>query len=114
MDRKKSFCPQSWPECPASLTEKLPCIYVADRGAQAASTTFDHKKEINCRVIKELDIIYKHLLEYNKNTFGRFMQDLTLKHEERVAGNRQLRHEIEDMKAQVREVEEILASIKSS
>ena len=38
------------------------------------------------------------------------MQNLTLKHEEWVASNRQLCSEIEDMKVQVREAEEILAS----
>src|SRR5271170_2579705 len=112
MDQKK-LRPQSWPECYTSLTKKLPCVFVTDRGTQAASTTFDHEKEINCRVMKKLDIIYKHLLEYNRDTFGRFMQDLTLKHGERVAGNRQLRSEIEDMKMQVREAEEILATMKA-
>ena len=63
--------------------------------------------------MKELDIIYKHLLDYNRDTFGRFMQNLTLKHEERAASNRQLRSEIEDMKLQVQEAEEILASMKA-
>src|SRR5271170_856784 len=72
MDRKR---PQSWPECPTSLSEKF--VYVADRGTQAASTTFDHEKEINRRVMKELDVIYKYLLEYNRDTFGQFMKDLT-------------------------------------
>jgi len=108
MDRKR---PQSWPECPTSLSEKF--VYVADRGTQAVSTTFDHEKEINRQVMKELDIIYKHLLDYNRDTFGRFMQNLTLKHEERAASNRQLRSEIEDMKLQVQEAEEILASMKA-
>ena len=71
MDRKKLLRPQSWPECPTSLSEKLLCVFVADRGTQADSTTYDQESEINRRVIKELDVIYKHLLEYNRNTFGR-------------------------------------------
>src|SRR5271170_8141225 len=112
MDQKK-LRPQSWPECPASLTKKLPCIFVTDRGTQAASTTFDHEKEINCQVMKELDVIYEYLLKYNRDTFGQFMKDLTREHEQQTTANQQLRSEIEDMKAQVREAKEILASMKS-
>ena len=40
------------------------------------------------------------------------MQDLTRKHEERTMANQQLRSEIKNMKLQVQEAEEILASMK--
>jgi hypothetical protein len=40
------------------------------------------------------------------------MQDLTRKHEERIMANKQLRHEINKMKAQVLDMEKVLASIK--
>ena len=110
MDRKKLLS-QSWPECPTSLSY----VYIADKETQADNNnTCNHEEEIKRRVIKELDIIYNHLLEYNRDNFGRFMQDLSKKHEERIEGNRQLRHEIENMRMQVLEAEEVLASMKRS
>ena len=66
--------------------------------------------EINSRVKNELIIRQKQLLNYNKETFGRFMQDLTREHEEWIMANKQLRHEINKMKAQVKVAEKFLAS----
>jgi hypothetical protein len=55
------------------------------------------------------------LTSYNSNcldTFGRFMQDLTNEHEEQIRANQQLRQEINKIKAQVQEMEKVLASMK--
>jgi hypothetical protein len=106
MDRKK-LRPQSWPECPAPLT--LPISYVIDNGTQTVNIACDHEAEINSRVI----VLQKQLLKYNKETFGRFMQNLTREHEERIKANNQLRHEINKMKAQVQGMEKTLAVMKS-
>ena len=107
MDRKKSR-PQSWPECPTPLT--LPISYVTDNGTQTDNIACDHEAEINGRVI----VLQKQLLKYNKETFGRFMQNLTREHEERIMENNQLRHEINKMKVQVQGIEKALAVMKSS
>ncbi|CAB4411598.1 unnamed protein product [Rhizophagus irregularis] len=109
MDRKKSR-PQSWPECPASIT--LPISYVTDNGTQTDNTVLkhDHEAEINSRVI----ILQEQLLKYNKETFDRFMENLTREHEKRIKANNQLRHEINIMKAQVQGIEKALAYMKSS
>ena len=105
MDQKKSR-PQSWPECPTPLT--LPISYVTDNGTQTDNK--NHEAEINSRVI----VLQEQLLKYNKETFGRFMQNLTREHEERIKANNQLRHEINKMKAQVQGLEKALAFMKSS
>ncbi|PKY46622.1 hypothetical protein RhiirA4_444419 [Rhizophagus irregularis] len=70
MDRKKSH-PQSWPEC---LTP--------DNGSQTENKSCDHRVEIN-RAKYELIV----LLKYNKETYGRFMQNLTRDHEKRIKEN---------------------------
>ncbi|GET56612.1 hypothetical protein GLOIN_2v1826331 [Rhizophagus irregularis DAOM 181602=DAOM 197198] len=56
-------------------------------------------------ISEEVSILQKHLLEYNKVTFGRFMQNLTKEHEKLIKTNHQIRHEIDTMKKQVREIE---------
>ena len=66
-------------------------------------------REINSWVI----VLQEQLLKYNKETFGRFMQNLTREHEERIMENNQLRHEINKMKAQVQGIEKALAVMKS-
>jgi hypothetical protein len=40
------------------------------------------------------------------------MQDLIREHEKRIMANNQLCHEINKMKAQVQEIEKVIASIK--
>ncbi|EXX61985.1 hypothetical protein RirG_166020 [Rhizophagus irregularis DAOM 197198w] len=47
-------------------------------------------------------------------TFGRFMQNLTREHEERIKANNQLRYEINKMKTQVQGLEKALTFMKSS
>ncbi|PKK60234.1 hypothetical protein RhiirC2_819059 [Rhizophagus irregularis] len=107
MDRKK-LRPQSWPKCPAPLT--LPISYVTDNGTQTGNIVCDHEAEINRRV----NVLQEQLLKYNKETFGRFMQNLTREHEKRIKENNQLRQEISKMKAQVQGIEKALAIMKSS
>ena len=97
MDRKK-LRSQSWLECPAPLT--LPISYVSDNGTQTDNTS-DHEAEIISRV----KISQKQLIKYNKETFDRFMQNLT---RERTKANNQLRHEINKMNAQVQGIEQRL------
>src|SRR2546429_629621 len=79
--------PQSWPECPASLS--LPIVYVSDNGTQTDKITCDHKAEINDRVRYEL---IEQLLKFNEETFDQFMQNLIREHEKRIKYNNQLRH----------------------
>ena len=107
MNRKKSR-PQSWPECPAPLT--LPISYVLDSGTQTDIIACDHEAEINSRII----VLQKHLLKYNKETFGRFMQNLTRNHEKQIKKNNQLCQEISKMRTQVQGIEKALAVMKSS
>ncbi|EXX66063.1 hypothetical protein GLOIN_2v1826331 [Rhizophagus irregularis DAOM 181602=DAOM 197198] len=41
-------------------------------------------------ISEEVAILQKHLLEYNKVTFGRFMQNLTREHEKLIETNHQI------------------------
>ncbi|GET61981.1 hypothetical protein RIR_jg12079.t1 [Rhizophagus irregularis DAOM 181602=DAOM 197198] len=107
MDQKK-LCPQSWPECLAPLT--LLISYVTDNGTQTGNIVCDYETEINSRV----NVLQKQMLKYNKETFGRFMQNLTREHEERIKANNQLRYEINKMKTQVQGLEKALTFMKSS
>ena len=115
--------PQSWPEYPTPLA--LPISYVSDTGTQTDNIACkvpcperlwlgpNHEAEINSQVKNELIIRQKQLLDYNNKPFVRFMQDLAREHEERIMANKQLRHEINKMKAQVQKVEKVLASMKA-
>src|SRR5688572_13011556 len=47
---------------------------------------------------KEITLLHKRLLEYNRDTFGQFMQDLNKTHEKQIEANRQMRLEIMDLK----------------
>ncbi|KAG9295535.1 hypothetical protein G9A89_016633 [Geosiphon pyriformis] len=73
--------------------------------------TCDHEEEINRRVKKEVDVLCQLLLEYNENTFGKFMRGITNDHEERVKANKKLRCEVEEKKIELQEAEKILASL---
>ncbi|CAB4426126.1 unnamed protein product [Rhizophagus irregularis] len=68
-------------------------------------------KEMRGVIDEEVTLLQKRLLEYNRATFGRFMQNLTREHERLIEANRQTRHEIDTMKEQVHEMEKILASM---
>jgi cell division septum initiation protein DivIVA len=63
--------------------------------------------------MNELKVFRQHLLDYNKRTFEKFMQDIEREYRERVTANKRLRCEIEDLKMQLLEAERELASMKS-
>ena len=116
MAQEKLLRPRSWPECNVFPTS--PAIYVTDIGVQTNGTwpetlKHDYEKENNCRVMNELKVFRQHLLDYNKRTFEKFMQDIEREYRERVTANKRLRYEIEDLKMQLLEAERELASIKS-
>ncbi|RGB21420.1 hypothetical protein C1646_778076 [Rhizophagus diaphanus] len=107
MAQEKVLRPRSWPEC--SVFPALPAIYVTDIGVQ----TNDYEEENNCQVMNELKVFCQHLLDYNKRTFEKFMQDIERKYRERISMNKKLRCENEDLKMQLQEVKKKLASMKS-
>ena len=116
MAQEKLLRPRSWPECNVFPTS--PAIYVTDIGVQTNGTwpealKHDHEEENNRRVMNELKVFRQHLLDYNKRTFEKFMQDIEREYRERVNANKKMRYEIEDLKMQVQEAEKKLASIKA-
>ena len=63
--------------------------------------------------MNKLKVFCQHLLDYNKRTFKKFMQDIEREYREWVNANKKIRYEIEDLKMQVLEAEKELASMKS-
>ena len=63
--------------------------------------------------MNELKVLSQHLVDYNKRTFGKFMEDIEKDYRERVSMNKKLRCENEDLKMQLQEAEKKLASMKS-
>ena len=104
---------QSWPECSTSLSfKKIPYICVTNSDAQTDNITCDHEEENNRRVMNELKVFRQHLLDYNKRTFKKFMQDIKREYRERISMNKKLRCENENLKMQLQEAEKELASMK--
>ena len=70
----------------------------------------DHEEEINRRVKKEVDVLFRRLLEYNNNekTFGKFMREITIEHEEWVKPNKKLRYKVEEKKIELKKLKNIL------
>ena len=64
--------------------------------------------------MNELKVLSQHLLDYNRRTFGKFMQDIEKDYRERVTANKKMRYEIDNLKMQLLEAEKELASIKSN
>ena len=62
--------------------------------------------------MNELKVLSQHLVDYNKRTFGKFMEDIEKDYRERVTANKKLRCENEDLKMQLQEAEKKLASMK--
>ena len=110
--QKRKMCQkrtQSWPECPTLLPFKeISTIFVADNGTQTDDSTWpgqkdslnqalkhDYEEENNRQVMNELKILSQHLLDYNRQTFGKFMQDIEKDYRERVTANKKMRYEIE-------------------
>ena len=63
--------------------------------------------------MNELKVLHQHLLDYNKRTFEKFMQDIEREYRERISMNKKLQYENEDLKMQLQEAEKKLASMKS-
>ncbi|CAG8603485.1 15777_t:CDS:1, partial [Cetraspora pellucida] len=59
------------------------------------------------------NILCQRLLEHNEKTFGKFMQEITMEHEDRVKANKKLRCEVEEKKIELQEAEKCLAYLKS-
>ena len=94
MAQTKLLRPRSWPECnvfPASSA-----IYVTKSNTQTDNITWpealkhDHEEENNRRVMNELKVFRQHLLDYNKRTFEKFMQDIEREYRERISANKKL------------------------
>src|ERR1043166_9337577 len=110
MAQEKLLRPRSWPEC--NVFPATPAIYVTDNGTQTINITYDHEEENNCRVMNELKVFHQHLLDYNKRTFEKFLQDIEREYREWISTNKKLRCENEDLKMQLQEAERKLASMK--
>ena len=120
MTQENTLRPQSWPECNISLA--LPTIHIVDSGVQISNSTWPdslnqmlkhYPEENNSRVMNELKILFQHLLDYNKRTFGKFMHDIEKEYREQVNANKKMRYEIKNLKMQVLEAEKELAFMKS-
>src|SRR6266498_1669589 len=111
MAQEKILHPRSWPEC--NVFPASPAIYVTDNGTQTINITCDHEEENNRQVMNELKVLSQHLVDYNRRTFKKFMQDIEREYREQVTANKRLLCEVEDLKMQVREAEKELASMKS-
>jgi hypothetical protein len=74
----------------------------------------DYEEENNRQVMNELKVLSQHLLDYNRRTFGKFMQDIEKDYREQVIANKKMRYEIKDLKVQLLEAEKELASMKSN
>src|SRR6266496_5523763 len=117
MAQEKLLRPRSWPECNVFPTS--PAIYVTDIGVQTNGTwpealKHDYEEENNRQVMNELKVLSQHLVDYNKRTFGKFMEDIEKDYRERVTANKKMRYEIKDLKMQLLEAEKKLASMKSN
>ena len=74
----------------------MPAIYVTDNETQMENSVCNHEEENNRRVINELKVLSQHLVDYNKRTFGKFIEDIEKDYRERVTANKKMRYEIED------------------
>jgi len=111
MAQEKVLHPRSWPEC--NVFPALPTIHVVDSGVQTEEIAHDHEEENNRRIVNELKVLSHHLLDYNRRTFGKFMQNIEKDYREWITANKKLRCEINDLKTQLQEAEKELASMKS-
>ena len=51
--------------------------------------------------MNELKVLSQHLLDYNRKTFGKMIQDIDNDYRERVSANKKLRYKVKDLKMQV-------------
>ena len=101
-------------------------IYVSDNRTQTDNSAWlsqrdssnqvlkhDYEEENNRRVMNELKVLSQHLVDYNKRTFGKFMEDIEKDYREQVTANKKMRYVIKNLKMQLLEAEKELASMKS-
>src|ERR1051325_9047375 len=87
--QEKLLRPRSWPEC--NVSPALPTIHVVDSGSQTNDTTWpealkhDYEEENNLQVMNELKVLSQHLVDYNKRTFRKFIEDIEKDYRERVS-----------------------------
>ena len=106
--------------------EKILTIYIADNGTQTDDSIWpnqrgfsnqalkhDHEEENNRQVMNELKVLSRHLVDYNKRTFGKFIQDIEKEYRERINANKKLRCEINDLKTQLQEAEKARPSAQA-
>src|SRR3954452_712441 len=74
---------------------------------------YNYEEENNRWVMNELKVLFQHLLDYNRQTFGKFMHDIEREYREQVNANKKMRYEIKNLKMQVLKAEKELASMKS-
>ena len=55
--------------------------------------------------MNELKVFRQHLLDYNKRTFEKFMQDIKREYRERISANKKLLCENKNLKIQLQEAE---------
>ncbi|RGB28439.1 hypothetical protein C1646_767788 [Rhizophagus diaphanus] len=79
---------ENWPEC--NVSPALSAIHVVDSGVQTENSVCNHEEENNRWVINELKVFRQHLLDYNKRTFEKFMQDIEREYRERISMNKKL------------------------
>ena len=83
--------------------QKISSIYVADNGIQTDNSTWpnqkgssnqalkhDYEEENNRRVMNELKVLSRYLLDYNRQTFEKFIYDIEKEYKERVNANKRL------------------------
>jgi len=87
MAQRKTLRPRSWSEC--NIFPALAGTYVTDNNTQIDNITCDHMEENNRQVMNELKILPQHLLNYNKKTLKKFMQDVE-EYRERVKANKKM------------------------
>ena len=86
------------------------CPTLCERGTLETEIHIAGNKKI---INKEITLLHKRLLEYNRDTFGQFMQDLNKTHEKQIEANHQMHLEIRNLKLRVQEVESYLAYLRS-
>ena len=86
------------------------CPTLCERGTLETGIHMAGNEEI---INKKITLLHKRLLEYNRDTFGQFMQDLNKSHEKQIEANRQMHLEIRNLKLRVQEVENYLTYLNS-
>jgi hypothetical protein len=89
-------------------------IAPGQRGSSSQALKHNYEEENNRWVMNELKVLSQHLLDYNRRTFGKFMQDIEREYREQVNANKKMRYEIENLKMQLLETEKELVSMKSN